>query len=91
MSPSGGIRVKVRFASLLQRHTGVLDVEMVVPPDPKDALARIIESYGLPWEDSLEKNTGVFINRIPAARFIRENGMLSEGDTISFIPMVGGG
>ena len=76
MSPSGGIRVKVRFASLLQRHTGVLDVEMVVPPDPKDAL---------------EKNTGVFINRIPAARFIRKNGMLSEGDTISFIPMVGGG
>jgi molybdopterin converting factor small subunit len=91
MSPSGGIPVKVRFASLLQRHTGVLDVEMVVPPDPEDALARIIESYGLPWEDTLKKSTGVFINRIPASRFIRENRMLSEGDTISFIPMVGGG
>ena len=59
MSPSHGIRVKVRFASLLQRHPGALDVEMVVPTGPEDALARIIEFYGLHWEDTLKKSTGV--------------------------------
>lgn len=91
MSPARSIRVKVRFASLLQRYTGALKVEMQVPQEPEKALARITESYGLPWEGTLEKTTGVFINRIPASRFIREKKLLSEGDTISFIPMAGGG
>jgi molybdopterin converting factor small subunit len=91
MSPAHLIRVKIRFASLLQRHTGVLNVEMQVPREPEAALTRIIEAYGLPWEGKLEKTTGVFINRIPASRFIREKRLLSEGDAISFIPMAGGG
>ena len=91
MSPSHSIRVKVRFASLLQRYTSVLNVELEVPQDPEKALARIVESSGLPWKDTLEKTTGVFINRIPASRFIRQKRLLSEGDTISFIPMAGGG
>jgi molybdopterin converting factor small subunit len=91
MSPAHLIRVKIRFASLLQRHTGVLSVEIEVPQEPEKALARIVEAYGLPWEGKLEKTTGVFINRIPASRFIREKRLLSEGDAISFIPMAGGG
>jgi molybdopterin converting factor small subunit len=85
------IRIRIRFGSLLQRHTSVRNAEIEVPPDLDAALARIFEAYGIPWEKDLEECTGVFINRIPAPRFIRENRKLASGDTISFIPLVGGG
>jgi molybdopterin converting factor small subunit len=91
VSTEDRIRVRVRFASLLQRHTGILNAEIEVSRDPGRALAHIIGFYGIPWEDDLKNTTGVFINRIPASRFIREERELSEGDSISFIPMVGGG
>ena len=71
MSPPGTVRIGVRFASLLQRYAGVLSEEIEVPRDPASALAHIIERYSLPWVEELKKTTGVFINRIPSARFIR--------------------
>ena len=85
------VRIRVRFGSLLQRQTNFRNTEMEVPPDLEAALARIFKTYGILWGKDLEECTGIFINRIPAIRFIREDMKLASGDTISFIPLVGGG
>jgi len=68
----------------------VRNAEIEVPPDLEAALTRIFEAYGILWGKDLEERMGIFINKIPAPRFIRENRKLASGDTISFIPLVGG-
>ena len=85
------IRIKIRFGSLMQRHTGMGNAELEVPQDLEAALAWILRAYAIPWENDLAECHGVFINRIPLQRFSRENRTLKAGDTISFIPLVGGG
>jgi molybdopterin converting factor small subunit len=84
-------RIKIRFGSLLQRHTAVRDAELEVPPDLDAALLQICEAYGIPWKGELEEVTAVFVNRIPAQRFRQEERKLASGDTVSFIPLMGGG
>ncbi len=69
----------------------VRNAEIDVPPDLEAALARIFETYGILWGKDLEERMGICISRIPAPRFIRDNRKPASGDTISFIPLVGGG
>lgn len=91
MSSVQRVRIRVRFLSLFERHSGVPDAWLVLPRDPDSAIQEIISRYRIPWDKNLEKTSQIFINKRLAGRFAREGNMLNEGDVISFVPVVGGG
>jgi molybdopterin converting factor small subunit len=91
MTSAQRVGIQVRFLSLFERHSGVPHAWLEVPRDPNLALREIFSRYRIPWENELERTSRIFINKQLSSRFIRERKNLSEGDVISFVPMVGGG
>jgi molybdopterin converting factor small subunit len=91
MDRSASVKVRVRFVSLIQRHTGVRRVDMELPAEPEKALKMVINRYRIPWAGDLERSCRIFINRQPVERLIKTGALLQEGDVISFIPILAGG
>ncbi len=91
MSSTSSVKVRVRFVSLLQRHTGIRSAEMEVPAEPEKALEMVIERYRIPWTGDMERICRIFVNRQPVERLLKTGMLLREGDIISFIPILAGG
>lgn len=85
------IPIKVRFITIMQRYSGQKEIKMQLPADPLQAVKGIIEKFQIPWSGELEKSTRIFINKQEFDDFLRSNKLLKEEDTISFIPISGGG
>lgn len=86
------VKITIRFINIMQRHSGQgREVELEVPCDAEHAVEYILTKYQIPWKGNLEKFVRVFINRELLLVFKNSGKLLQEGDTISFIPMSGGG
>lgn len=64
---------------------------MDLPPDAARAADFIVKEFEIPWEENLERFVRIFVNRELLQDFVQAGKQLAEGDTISFIPMSGGG
>lgn len=85
-------RIRVKFVSIMQRHSGQgREVVMDLPLDAARAADLIVREFQIPWEGNLERFVRVFVNRELLKDFVQAGKQLEEGDTISFIPMSGGG
>jgi molybdopterin converting factor small subunit len=86
------VPIRVKFISIMQRHSGQgREVEMDLPLDAARAADLIVKEFQIPWEGNLEKFVRVFVNRQLLQDFVQAGKLLEEGDSISFIPMSGGG
>lgn len=81
----------MRFITLMQRYSGQRNMDLDLPLDPQAAIDTVIARFQIPWKDNLEKSARIFINREFAHTFIDSGKKLQDGDTISFIPISGGG
>ena len=91
LSPQDSVSVTVRFITLMQKYSGQRDFKMDLPSDPKKAIEIIIARFDIPWKESLEKRTRIFINKQFAESFIKRGEKLKTDDLIAFIPISGGG
>ena len=90
--PEDTVQVKVCFITIMQKYSGrEREVEMDLSPEPEQAVELIIERFHIPWTDHLEKFTRIFINQELSQAFIESGKHLKDGDTITFIPISGGG
>ncbi len=89
----GAVHITVRFLTIMQRYSGVgkREVQMLLPPEPTQAVQHIIERFQIPWEDNLEQYVRVFINGLVYESYVESGERLESGDTIAFIPSSGGG
>lgn len=86
------VSVTVRFISIMQKYSGnQREVEMELPADPAQAVHSIVNCFQIPWKGNLEKRTRIFINKVLYDAFVKSGIRLKTGDTISFIPISGGG
>lgn len=87
------VRVTVRFITIMQRYSGEgkREVEMELPTRPDQAVALIVERFEIPWQDNLERQARIFIEGLSYDAFLASEERLKDGDTISFIPISGGG
>jgi molybdopterin converting factor small subunit len=92
MSPDT-VQVTVRFITIMQRYSGEgnREVEMELPARPDRAVELIIERYQIPWKDNLERQARIFVEGLSYDAFLASEATLKDGDTISFIPISGGG
>lgn len=90
--PEDAVQVKVCFITIMQKYSGrEREVEMDLSPEPEQAIDLIIQRFQIPWTDYLEKFTRIFINKELSQVFIESGKHLKDGDTITFIPICGGG
>jgi molybdopterin converting factor small subunit len=90
--PEDTVKVKVCFITIMQKYSGrEREVEMDLSPEPEQAIDLIIQRFHIPWTDHLEKFVRIFINRELSQAFIESGKHLKDGDTITFIPISGGG
>jgi molybdopterin converting factor small subunit len=75
----------------MQRYSGQKELEIDVPEDPGEAVAKIVRQFRIPWAGRLEKSVRVFINKELLEVYAGSGRKLAEGDRISFIPMSDGG
>ena len=75
----------------MQRYSGQREVRMELPADPRKAVECIIDEFQIPWSGELEKSTRIFINKREFNDFLSSGQILKSDDTISFIPISGGG
>ena len=92
MSPDT-VQVTVRFITIMQRYSGEgkRELEMELPARPDLAVDLIIEQFQIPWQDNLERQARIFIEGLSYDAFLASEKYLKDGDTISFIPISGGG
>ncbi len=85
-------KIKVRFITIMQKYSGrKREVQMDLSPEPEQAIDLIMQRFHIPWTDHLEKFVRIFINKELSQAFIESGKHLKDGDTITFIPISGGG
>ncbi len=90
--PEDTVQVKVCFITIMQKYSGrEREVEMDLSPEPEQAIDFIMQRFHIPWTDHLEKFVRIFINKELSQAFIESGKHLKDGNTITFIPISGGG